>query len=603
MNNCILKTTESLVKNLGYFEFYQIKQNRLEKTEVHRFERLWRWIGHFLGFCDSTTSKCHRVSLDTLEKMTYLKERPHIQDKLQINASELENLEDLWVGAKVARALKSDRLVSVVEEIGWKSFFSWATHWKEEKIFEQFVKEEPPADSIDTPYELLNEVSLTAGSIASKKHPCIHYSQHKKFASVIASLPLNEQQRFCKKVDGKTLTFDCKKSHLKWPQDVSNPSFETIKTAFQLSLINIQSLEVDVDALQESAQITALIKLLQKQIYLKKIEFVSSDPSKEKVLPLELANQLAHLCLVDGLDKLDLGPFIWPLPFSKLPATWNVSQATSRPFPQNKPQPLPLTFEEMTSISPFCPIVEFKTADQSYCVPEGVLRRISFHYHHFFMIDPSNQWVTTIESEKAFQIFELVQASLCGFNGIFQSDFDDLMALSIELQMPRAFIKLQETVSNSYVDLERLFPEKPPEHTDIFSDLCLDLHGSELEIDLYHLAQKAPSRTNCLKEYPRHQTISPEADNQINTADLRTYFEGKPLLLTARNLSSFWAIAISFKDGPLFEQIGSWLQSQNLRQIKALYPQYLDNWFALALDSTLCEPLIYMLEPYMTELI
>jgi hypothetical protein len=169
--------------------------------------------------------------------------------------------------------------------------------------------------------------------------------------------------------------------------------------------------------------------------------------------------------------------------------------------------------------------------------------------------------------------------------------------------MPKALTKLQEAASNNYVDLQRLFPEKLPKHTDVLSDLCLDLSDSQLEIDLYHLALKAPSRASCLKEYPRHQTIAPERDSQINQVDLKTYFEGKPLILTAHNLSSFWAIAVSFQDGPLFQQIKDWLQHQNLALIKQQRPQYLEQWLYLATANRLFEDLIPFLRAYTEEFI
>lgn len=604
MSICVSATKNYFINSLGDSEFYKFHENGFGKARIDTFERFWRWIGHFLGLCDSTSQKCHKVSLQVLEKLSALKEAPKILPNLQLNPEGARNLQDLWIGLKVSREFES-RKIELIEEIGWTAFLSWVDRWDSESLLDVFLEQETP--SLEPmqealPCEWLNNVSLpsgkaslstqnkviastphkipvTAGNLAKKNHAGITYEDHETLARLLSD------KRFVNTVKGRNLSISCEKTAFKWPNNGSS-SLDKISEVYRVSYVDIERLEVDVDELDSTAKIYAFVQCLKKQKSIKTLTLTSSrnqDAAEPVILPLSLANLFSRL---NGLQKFDMGCFVWPLSHAKLPAIYNKTTANIRISPSHDTlKTLDITKRKLLEIAAFCPTAQLKSEKCSYLIPEGFLRRTSRFYHDEFEKTPLAPHHRVIETAQASQIYKLALTSLSESGDSFtQENVDDFIQIALKLQMPLALAQIQKKMPGIYIQLEKLSWKELPKPEDLLKDISLEFTDGTLDIEIYQLAQKKPSRAQVLRNYPRQTSLPPEQDPQIDQADLKRYFEGQNFSLNRNNILSLWAIAISFSDNELFTEIERWLEPQNLTELVLQAPELTKKLYYLSLD-------------------
>lgn len=579
------KSKSILMSSLSYSEYYHLNGNTVETRVVTAFERIWRCIGTFFGLCESTAAKCHRVSLEQLQKLSsisspasFFHSNPKKNETLAIY------VDDLWIGTQIEKYFES-RKENLINEIGWGKFLSWVERHQAHSLLEALNLKTPiaPLAQSTIPCVDINGTHLTPRSLLNQEHAKL---SEKLISQIVSFLSDN---RFKDLAKGKPLTLDYQLNEqpLRWPFD---ENLSKIASTFKLHFTGINSVEIDLSQVQQG-QITQLVSWLLSQKNVKTVRFINAQ-EKGSVLPLDIARSLISM---KTLERLDLGSFAWPLPLTALPAIWNTSSSTMRSASINK-SPFPLSWKKIQQIQPYCPSIELKS-NQSFFIPEGVLKRISGHFYDFLNPKTSAAHFTCIHNQDASLIYTLFEASLAGFDDSFEGDFSNLVDVAIRYQMPYALASLARAYRGfAYVRTDKLRAQPLPSNQDTLTDLSLLFNHKTLDIDLYQLAQLRPTRAKCLSHYPRHQSFAIEHDPQIKHADLQTYFEGKACLLNRENLTSFWAIAISFNDDDLFSNIESWLKNQHL----GLYPEYqLETWLNLAVSSETCPNLQHLIQSAM----
>lgn len=573
------KSKSILMSSLSYSEYYHLNGNTVETRVVTAFERIWRCIGTFFGLCESTAAKCHRVSLEQLQKLSsisspasFFHPNPKKNETLAIY------VDDLWIGTQIERYFESQQ-ENLINEIGWGKFLSWVERHQAQSLLEALNLSTPIAPLVQStiPCFEISGIHLTPRSLLTQEHVKL---SEKSIPQIVSFLSAN---RFKEQVKGKPLTLDYQLNEqpLRWPFD---ENLSKIASTFKLYFTGVNSIEIDLSQVQQE-QIKQLVSWLLSQRNVKTVRFINAQ-EKSSVLPLDIARALIYISLLStkALGRLDLGSFAWPLPLTTLPAIWNTSSSTVRSVSLNN-DCFPLSWKKVQQIQPYCPSIELKSK-QSFFIPEGILKRISGHFYDFLSQKTSADHFTCIDNQDASLIYTLFEASLAGFDDSFEGDFSNLVDVAIRYQMPYALASLARAYRGfAYVRTDKLRSQPLPKHKDSLTDLSLLFNDKTLDIDLYQLAQLGPTRAKCLSHYPRHQSLAIEEDPQIKHVDLQTYFEGKTCLLNSGNLTSFWAIAICFKDADLFSNIESWLKNEHL----ALYPQHqLEIWLNLAVSSETC---------------
>jgi hypothetical protein len=582
------KIEAQFLDQLRYGDYYQVNSVAIRILSVSYLERLWRVIGHFLGLCDSTVQKCHRLSLEQLKNISTYSQAPRLDISLHYKHLDPEQPQHLWIAYKIQGFDRSAQ--EMVEAIGWLPFLAWVETYGAQKllaVFERTSQREKQKPL--PPVQPVGKRILGGGALLALEHIGIAFTDRKVISRYL------RDARFCNQAKDKPLTLDLEAQPLAWPLDEEKQvEFDALHDVFRLFFTGISKLEIDMSRLT-AATSKQLLSLLE-HTSVGQITLNCCDPEPQ-VLPLDLALALAEQ---PSLEQLDLGPFVWPLRKELLPATFTTSQSALRQTAQDS-MALDLTWQQLQTVQSLCPSVDFiDESGASYSVPEGVLRRVSSYYNRHFQRHPSHEHLTRLSSSKATLMVELVQASLKGFSGPFKNDRQALIQAAIEFEMPYALLALQRTATHfCHVNTDKAVQSPMTAQEDLLSDITLELEDGALEIDLYHLALQAPTRSWGLSQYPRHQPLPREEDKQIQSSDLRSYFSGQRLELKASNLSSFWAIALAFEDATLLTQIQRWLQD-NLYRLHQFNTQ-LEAWGYLAISCQDTFPLMLeLLRPHLS---
>lgn len=569
------KIQARLLGSLNTKQYYQVKGEAVTLETVHWIERIVRFIGHLFNLCDSTTQKCHRISLEQLQKIASFSHPPQIDPKYRIQPLVASDLENFWIAYKVLNL--AQRKQEVIQEIGWPSLLRWVDSQKAAEVLEPF---EQVSFTLDTPAQAKSLGKAYASgrdfltdhmSLKPSQLPMLdRFLKGERFKKEAHERPLTLDYAPEKEELGETLTF-------KWPSD----KWRDYASTFQLHFSGISALEVNAEAL-DSYSTKKLIEILLTNP-ITQIKFTgSSEPTS--ILPLEIAQALSKM---SSVKILHLGFYTWPLREEALPAICTLSYSQLRSCETVKEEFFPLSWNKFQDIQSLCPNVEFiDGSNQSYSIPEGILRRMSGHFNDYFQNYPSDKFSTPIHHDKALMIFQMVQASLKENPAASFQDIETFVELALDLEMPFALQALKRSFKGFFhIDESRVCKKALPTATECLSDIIIDTGGDRepLHIELYQLAQQAPTRCWGLLEYPRHRPIYPEEDKQITLDDLTAYFKAERITLNCHNLSSFWAIALVFKDASLFAQVERWLKTELRKTVD--YSNYLEDWQALAISS------------------